>query len=76
MIRSRRPRRAAARRALFTHVGSGFFKIILGRKVASGMKWTRHQLTPAVPGQQIIDRAVAGRMSDGLLVGSLEIVHV
>src|ERR1700676_3352540 len=40
------------------------------------MKWTRHQLAPAMPGQQIIDRTVAGWMSDGLLVSGLEIVDV
>jgi hypothetical protein len=32
----------------------------LGRKVASGMNWTRHQLTPAMPGEKIVDGAVAG----------------
>src|SRR5450631_463269 len=40
------------------------------------MKWTRHQLAPAMPGQEIIDRAVAGWVSDGLLIGALEIVDV
>jgi hypothetical protein len=76
MIRSLRPRRAAARRALLTARGKRFFKIILGREIASGMKWTRHQLAPAMPGQKIVDRAVAGWVSDGPLVGGLEIVDV
>jgi hypothetical protein len=40
------------------------------------MKWTRHQLAPAMPGQEIVDRAVAGWVSDGLLVGGLKIVDV
>src|SRR4029077_19586785 len=40
------------------------------------MKRTRHQLAPAVPVQQVIDRAVAGPMPDRFLVGRLEIVDV
>ena len=32
---------------------------VLSRDVAFGMKRTRHQLAPAMPGQKIIDRAVA-----------------
>src|SRR5262249_61025621 len=52
------------------------FKSILSRKVASGMKRTRHQLAPAMPGQEIVDRAVAGRMPDRLFVGRLEIMDV
>src|SRR5262249_8983104 len=37
---------------------------------------TRHQLTPAVSVQEIIDRAVAGRVPDRFLVGRLEIMDV
>src|SRR5262245_26280549 len=40
------------------------------------MKRSRHQLAPAVPVQEVIDRAVAGRMPDRFLVGRLEIVDV
>ena len=40
------------------------------------MMWTRHELAPAVSVQEVIDRAVAGRMTDGFLVGSLEIMDV
>src|SRR5262245_23856763 len=76
MMRSRRPRRAAARRALLTASGKPFFKSILRREVALGMKRTRHQLTPTMPVQQVIDRAVAGRVPDRFLVGCLENVDV
>jgi hypothetical protein len=38
------------------------------------MERTRHQLAPAMPGQKIVDRAVAGLVPDGLFVGRLEIV--
>src|SRR5246127_2422119 len=40
------------------------------------MMWTRHQLAPAVPMQKVVDRAVAGRMTDGFLVSRLEIMDV
>jgi hypothetical protein len=40
------------------------------------MKRTRHQFAPAVPGQKIIDRAVAGGVPDGLFVCALDIVNV
>ena len=40
------------------------------------MKRTRHQLAPAMPGQKIIDRAVAGCVPNGPFVGRLEIVDV
>src|SRR5450432_1266544 len=40
------------------------------------MEWTRHQLAPAMPGQKIVDRAVAGGMPDRLFVSGLEIVDV
>src|SRR5262245_57168435 len=40
------------------------------------MKRTRHQFAPAMPGQKVIDRAVAGSVPDGLLIGRLEIVDV
>src|SRR5258708_27521327 len=76
MMRSRRRRRAAARRALLTASGKPFFKSILRRQVALGMERTRHQFAPAVPVQEVIDRAVAGRMPDRFLVGCLEIVDV
>src|SRR6516162_5402422 len=58
------------------HQESRFFKIILGREVALGMMWTRHQFTPAMPMQKVVDRAVAGRVTDGFLVGNLEIMDV
>src|SRR6202023_342362 len=58
------------------HLESHFFKSVLSRDVASGVKRTRHQLAPAVPGQKIIDRALAGFVPDGLFVGRLEIVDV
>src|SRR6202022_1311150 len=75
-IRKRRPRLAAARLAFLTAFGKPFFKSVLSRDVASGVKRTRHQLAPAVPGQKIIDRALAGFVPDGLFVGRLEIVDV
>src|SRR5499433_1634258 len=40
------------------------------------MKRTRHQFAPAMPGQKVIDRAVAGSVPDGLLIGHLEIMDV
>src|SRR6266511_2213326 len=40
------------------------------------MKRTRHQFAPAMPAQKVIDRAVAGSVPDGLLIGRLEIVDV
>src|SRR5947209_15972301 len=76
MIRSCRPRRAAARLAFLTASGKPFFKSILRREVALGMKRTRHQLAPAVPLQEVVDRVVAGRMPDRFLVGRLEIMDV
>src|SRR5262245_21545599 len=76
MMRSRRPRRAAARRALLTASGKRFFKCILRREVALGMKRTRHELAPAVPVQEVIDRAVAGFVSDRFLIGRFEIMDV
>ena len=75
-MRKRRPRLAAARRAFLTAFGNSFFKRVLSRDVAFGMKRTRHQLTPAMPGKKIVDRAVAGLVPDGLFVGRLEIVDV
>jgi hypothetical protein len=53
-----------------------FFKSVLSRDVASGVKRTRHQLAPAVPRQKIIDRALAGFVPDGLFIGRLAIVDV
>ena len=35
------------------HVESHFFKSVLSCDVTSGVKRTRHQLAPAVPGQKI-----------------------
>jgi hypothetical protein len=58
------------------HQESRFFKSILRREVALGMKRTRHQLAPAVPMQEVVDRAVAGRMPDRFLVARLEIMDV
>jgi hypothetical protein len=40
------------------------------------MKRTWHQLAPAVPVQEVVDRAVAGRMPDRFLVARLEIMDV
>src|SRR5271157_359827 len=40
------------------------------------MKRTWHQLAPAVPVQQVIDRAFAGGMPDAFLVSRLEIMDV
>ena len=40
------------------------------------MKWTRHQFAPAVPVQQVIDRAVAGCVTNCSLVRRLKIVDV
>jgi hypothetical protein len=77
MMRKPQPRLAATRRACFTAFGKPFFfKSFLSRDVALGMKWTRHQLAPAVPSQKIVDRAVAGRMPDRLFIGRLEIVDI
>src|SRR5450755_1782414 len=76
IMRKRRPRLAAARRPLRTAFGNAFFKGVLRREVAFGMKRTRHQLAPAMSIQKIVERAVAGRVPDGLLVSRLEIVDV
>src|SRR5215471_11621048 len=57
-------------------VESRFFKILLSREVTLGMIWTWHQLAPAMPGQKIVDRAVAGFVPDRLFIGHLEIVDV
>src|SRR6202161_4038865 len=76
MMRKRRPRLAAARRAFLTAVGKPFFKSVLSGRVTLGMKRTRHQLAPAMPGKKIVDRALAGLVPDGLFVGHLEIVDV
>src|SRR5215831_11048337 len=76
MMRKLQPRLAANRRAFLTAVGKPFFKSVLSRKVALGMKRTRHQLAPAMPVQKIVDCAVAGRMPDRLFVSRLEIVDV
>ena len=40
------------------------------------MKRSRHQLTPTMPGEKIVDRAVASFVPDGLFVSRLEIVDV
>jgi hypothetical protein len=40
------------------------------------MDWARHQLAPAMPGQKIVDRAVAGGVPDRLFVSRLEIVDI
>src|SRR6516165_720061 len=76
MMRKRRPRRAAARLAFLTALGKPFFKSILRREVALGMKRTRYQLTPAVSVQQVVNRAVAGWVPDRFLVGRLKIMDV
>jgi hypothetical protein len=51
------------------------FKSILCRKIALGMIRARHQLAPAVPVQEVVDRAVAGFVLDRFLVGRLEIMN-
>src|SRR6188472_2936861 len=76
MMRKRRPRRAAARLAFLTASGKPFFKSILRREVSLGMKRTRHQLTPAVSVQQVVNRAVARWVPDRFLVGRLKIMDV
>src|SRR5262245_42325360 len=77
MMRKLQPRLAATRRACLTAFGKPFFfKSVLSRRVALGMKRTRHQLTPAMPVQKIVDRAVAGLMPDRLFISRLEIVDV
>src|SRR5215468_10549419 len=76
MTRKPRPRLAAIRWARFTARGKPFFKSVLSLDVTLWMKWTRHQLAPAMPGQEIVDRAVAGRMPDRLFIGRLEILDV
>ena len=58
------------------HLESRFFKSVLSRDVACGMKRTRHQFAPAMAGQNIIDRAVAGFVPDGRFAGCLEIVEI
>src|SRR5665647_96539 len=58
------------------HHENRFFKGVLRRKVPLGMERTRHQLTPAMPMQQIVHRAVTGRVPDRLFVSRLEIVDV
>src|SRR5258708_33895735 len=73
MMRSRRPRRAAARLSLLTASGKPFFKSILRRQVALGMERTRHQFAPAVPVNEVIDRAVPGGMPDRFLSACLAI---
>ena len=55
---------------------SRVFKSVLSRRVALGMKRTRHQFTPAMPVQKIVDGAVAGRMPNRLLISRLEILDV
>jgi hypothetical protein len=77
MIRKRRPRLAAARRARLTARGKPFFfKSVLGFDVAFRMKRTRHQLAPTVPAEKIINRAAAGFVADRPFVSLLEIVDV
>ena len=53
-----------------------FFKSMLSREITFGMKRTRHQLAPAMAGQKIVDRAVAGCMTNGRLIGPLERMDV
>src|SRR6202795_2114202 len=76
MMRKQRPRLAVPGELSARHWENGFFKSVLSRNVAFGMEWTRHQLAPAMPGQKIVDRAVAGGVPDGLFVGRLEIMNV
>jgi hypothetical protein len=47
---------------------SRFFKSVLSRDVAFGMKWTRHQLAPAMPSQKVIDRCACRKLNPGILV--------
>src|SRR5271166_143494 len=58
------------------HQENRFFKSILRREVPLGMERARHQLTPAMPMQKVVHRAVAGWVPDRLLVSRLEIVDV
>src|SRR3974390_3577281 len=76
MMRRRQPRLAAARRALLTAWGNPFFKGVLSRDVTLRVERPRHQLAPAMATEQIINRAVAGRVADRLLIGVLEVVDV
>src|SRR5215469_2464353 len=76
MMRKLRPRLAAIRRAFLTACGKLFFEVVLSLDVALGMEWTRHQLAPAMPGQEIVNGAVAGRMPYRLFIGRLEVLDV
>ena len=75
-MRRRQPRLAAARRAFLTASGNPFFKGVLRREVALRVERPRHQLTPTMPPEKLVDRAVAGLMADCLLIGELEVVNV
>src|SRR5262249_21569091 len=55
---------------------SRFFKSVLSRSIALGMKRTRHQLAPAMPGQETIDRDVAGFVPNRLFIARIEILDV
>jgi hypothetical protein len=75
-MRKLRPRLAAIRRAFLTACGKLFFEVVLSLDVALGMERTRHQLAPAMPGQEIVNGAVAGRMPYRLFIGRLEVLDV
>jgi hypothetical protein len=76
MVRKLQPRLVATRPGLLHSIWKAFFKSALSRDVAIGTKRARHQLASAMPGQETIDCAVAGRMPDRLFIGRLEVVDV
>src|SRR6266705_1648479 len=76
MIRKRRPRGAAIRLALLTASEKPFVKVNLRLDIRVRMNRARHQLASVVAVQKIIDRAVAGRVPDGLFIRRFEIVDV
>src|SRR6201982_4325337 len=55
---------------------SRFFKSGLRLDIALGMVRTRHQLAPAVPSKKIVNRALAGFVTDHLFISSFEIMNV
>jgi hypothetical protein len=69
MMRSRRPRFAAARRAHLTAREKPFLTAFWAAKIAFGVEWTRHQLTPTMATEEIIKRAVAGLVAGSSTTG-------
>src|ERR1700745_2130922 len=64
MIRNRRPRSAAIRLAFLTASAKPFVIVVLPLDVAVGMKEARHQHAPIVAVENIVDGAVACRVTD------------